>query len=90
MKTSRPFYLSLLYIVGYFDHDHYYEVRFIDLRYRSKDYYPFVAIVQLDHNLNIISSYTGWIFSEEKLRKNWNYFIIKKRLKSLFNVSKSS
>lgn len=48
--------------------DHY-EVRFIDLRYRSKNYYPFVAIVQLDTNLNIVSSYTGWIFSEEKLRK---------------------
>ncbi|MCD7036381.1 metal-dependent hydrolase [Metabacillus sp. GX 13764] len=48
--------------------DHY-EVRFIDLRYRSKEYYPFVAIVQLDTDLNIISSYTGWIFSEEKLRK---------------------
>jgi inner membrane protein len=50
----------------YTDH---YEVRFIDLRYRSKGYYPFVAIVQLDQNLNIVSSYTGWIFSEEKLRK---------------------
>ncbi|MCM3444650.1 metal-dependent hydrolase [Metabacillus halosaccharovorans] len=48
--------------------DHY-EVRFIDLRYRSKGYYPFVAIVQLDTDLNIVSSYTGWIFSEEKLRK---------------------
>jgi inner membrane protein len=48
--------------------DHY-EVRFIDLRYRSKGYYPFVAVVQLDHDLNIVSSYTGWIFSEEKLRK---------------------
>ncbi|MFC4319880.1 metal-dependent hydrolase [Litchfieldia salsa] len=48
--------------------DHY-EVRFIDLRYRSKGYYPFVAIVQLDQDLNIISSYTGWIFSEEKLRR---------------------
>ncbi|MDQ0231744.1 metal-dependent hydrolase [Metabacillus malikii] len=48
--------------------DHY-EVRFIDLRYRSKNYYPFVAIVQLDTDLNIVSSYTGWIFSEEKLRK---------------------
>ena len=47
--------------------DHY-EVRFIDLRYRSKGYYPFVAIVQLDNDLNIVSSYTGWIFSEEKLR----------------------
>ncbi|WP_226683288.1 metal-dependent hydrolase [Sutcliffiella horikoshii] len=50
------------------EYDDHYEVRFIDLRYRSKDYYPFVAIVQLDHDLNIISSYTGWIFSEEKLR----------------------
>lgn len=50
----------------YTDH---YEVRFIDLRYRSKGYYPFVAVVQLDFDLNIKSSYTGWIFSEEKLRK---------------------
>ena len=49
--------------------DDYYEVRFIDLRYRSKDYYPFVAVVQLDRNLNIKTSYTGWIFSEQKLRK---------------------
>ncbi|WP_338470585.1 metal-dependent hydrolase [Niallia sp. XMNu-256] len=49
--------------------DHSYEVRFIDLRYRSKDYYPFVAVVQLDSKLNIINSYTGWIFSEEKLRR---------------------
>lgn len=51
------------------EYDDYYEVRFIDLRYRSKDYYPFVAVVQLDLDLNIITSYTGWIFSEEKLRK---------------------
>jgi inner membrane protein len=50
----------------YTDH---YEVKFIDLRYRSKGHYPFVAIVQLDQDLNIVSSYTGWIFSEEKLRK---------------------
>lgn len=51
------------------EYDNYYEVKFIDLRYRSKDHYPFVAVVQLDMNLNILSSYTGWIFSEEKLRK---------------------
>jgi inner membrane protein len=48
--------------------DHYTEVRFIDLRYRSKEYYPFVAIVQIDRNMEIMSSYTGWIFSEHKLR----------------------
>ncbi|MFE8698714.1 metal-dependent hydrolase [Cytobacillus sp. FJAT-53684] len=51
------------------EYDDYYEVRFIDLRYRSNDYYPFVAVVQLDPSLTIITSYTGWIFSEEKLRK---------------------
>jgi inner membrane protein len=51
------------------EYDTYYEVRFIDLRYRSNDHYPFVAVVQLDLNLQILSSYTGWIFSEEKLRK---------------------
>lgn len=49
--------------------DHY-EVRFIDLRYRSKGHYPFVAIVHISHDLEIRSSYTGWIFSEEKLQKN--------------------
>ncbi|MBP3040923.1 metal-dependent hydrolase [Bacillaceae bacterium Marseille-Q3522] len=46
-----------------------YEIKFIDLRYRSNGHYPFVAVVQLDSDLNITSSYTGWIFSEEKLRK---------------------
>mgnify|MGYP001952814001 CR=1 FL=1 len=51
------------------EYDDYYEVRFTDLRYRSKGYYPFVAVVQLDRDLNIVSSYTGWIFSEGKLRK---------------------
>lgn len=51
------------------EYDDYYEVRFIDLRYRSNDHYPFVAVVQLDKDLAIINSYTGWIFSEEKLRK---------------------
>jgi len=50
-------------------YDDYYEVRFIDLRYRSKDYYPFVAVVQLNLDLGIKTSYTGWIFSEKKLRK---------------------
>jgi inner membrane protein len=51
------------------EYDDYYEVRFIDLRYRSNGHYPFVAVVQLDRELTIQSSYTGWIFSEEKLRK---------------------
>ncbi|RKQ31404.1 metal-dependent hydrolase [Oceanobacillus halophilus] len=48
--------------------DEYTEIRFIDLRYRSKEYYPFVAVVQINPDLEIISSYTGWIFSEHKLQ----------------------
>jgi inner membrane protein len=51
------------------EYNDYYEVRFIDLRYRSNNRYPFVAVVQLDLELTIMNSYTGWIFSEEKLRK---------------------
>lgn len=55
------------------EYDHYYEVRYIDLRYRSNNRYPFVAVVQLDLNLHILNSYTGWIFSEKKLRKKLNF-----------------
>lgn len=45
------------------------ELRLIDLRYRSNDRYPFVAIAHLDENLQIVNSYTGWIFTEEKLQR---------------------
>lgn len=51
------------------EYDDHYEVRFIDLRYRSNGHYPFVAVVKLDKELAILSSYTGWIYSEEKLQK---------------------
>ncbi|WP_188456815.1 metal-dependent hydrolase [Virgibacillus oceani] len=50
------------------DYDDFTEVRFIDLRYRSKGHYPFVAVVHIDDNMHIMSSYTGWIFSEQKLQ----------------------
>ena len=50
-----------------------YEVRLIDLRYRSNDYYPFVAVAHLDEDHNILNSYTGWIFSEDKLRKKLDF-----------------
>lgn len=52
-----------------------FEVRFIDLRYRSKGYYPFVAVVKLDKKLNILSSYTGWIYSEDRLQKKLDFVI---------------
>lgn len=50
------------------EYKHFTEIRFIDLRYRSKGRYSFVAVVKLDSNLKQISSYTGWIFSEQKLQ----------------------
>lgn len=53
--------------------NHYTEVRFIDLRYRSKGYYPFVAVVQINPAFEIINSYTGWIFSEEKLQNKLSF-----------------
>ncbi|MGN1400054.1 MAG: metal-dependent hydrolase [Bacillus sp. (in: firmicutes)] len=51
------------------EEDGIHEVKFIDLRYRSNGHYPFVAVVRLDEQMNIINSYTGWIFSDEKLNK---------------------
>jgi inner membrane protein len=50
-------------------YDDYTEVRLIDLRYRSNDYYPFVAVVKINPDMDILSSYTGWIFSEHKLQR---------------------
>ncbi|GGH87549.1 inner membrane protein [Pullulanibacillus pueri] len=47
----------------------YTEVRFVDLRYLSKGHYPFVAIAWVDPQQNIKSSYTGWVYSEAKIRK---------------------
>ena len=49
--------------------DEAYEVKFIDLRYRSNGHYPFVAVVRLNSEFEITNSYTGWIFSDEKLQK---------------------
>ncbi|SKB04196.1 metal-dependent hydrolase [Sporosarcina newyorkensis] len=50
-----------------------YEVRLIDLRYRSKGYYPFVAVAHVNQDLEVVNSYTGWIFSEDKLRKKLKF-----------------
>ncbi|WP_096201674.1 metal-dependent hydrolase [Bacillus sp. FJAT-45350] len=49
--------------------DGHHEVRFIDLRYRTKGHYPFVAIVHMDEDFSITGSYTGWVYSEETLQR---------------------
>ncbi|MBM7097740.1 metal-dependent hydrolase [Bacillus sp. H-16] len=46
-----------------------YTVKFIDLRYRTKGYYPFIAIVKMDEDHNILSSYTGWIYNTNTLQR---------------------
>jgi len=51
------------------EYEQFTEVRFTDLRYRNKGYYPFVAVAQIDDDLQVKNSYTGWIFSEQKLQK---------------------
>ncbi|WP_208591711.1 metal-dependent hydrolase [Gracilibacillus suaedae] len=53
-------------------YDDFTEVRFIDLRYRSEGHYPFVAVVQIDDNMRVMNSYTGWVFSEKKLQDKLN------------------
>lgn len=53
---------------------------FIDLRYRAKDRYPFVAVVTMDKFYNIITSYTGWVYSEDKLQKKIRAFNLRKAL----------
>lgn len=50
------------------EYDGFTEIRFIDLRYRSKDHYPFVAVVKITKDYQILTSYTGWIYSEAKLQ----------------------
>lgn len=52
------------------EYDTYDEVRFTDLRYRTKkNHYPFVAVIHFDKGKKVIESYTGWVFTEEKLQK---------------------
>lgn len=51
------------------EHNHFTELRLFDLRYRNKGHYPFIAVVQINDKMEIINSYTGWIFSEQTLQK---------------------
>ncbi|REK63670.1 MAG: hydrolase [Cohnella sp.] len=45
-----------------------YEVRWVDIRYRYRRQYPFVAVALLDASYQPIQSYVGWL-SEERLEK---------------------
>ncbi|MFC5469949.1 metal-dependent hydrolase [Cohnella suwonensis] len=45
-----------------------YEVRWVDVRYRYRKQYPFVAVVLLDLDMKPLQSYVGWL-SEDRLEK---------------------
>jgi inner membrane protein len=46
------------------------EVRYIDLRYLKEGHYPFVCILNVEQSTNkVVHSYTGWVFTENKLQK---------------------
>jgi inner membrane protein len=45
------------------------EVRWIDLRFRHRDHYPYMAVVKLDQAKNILASYTGWVHHSRKLNE---------------------
>lgn len=45
-----------------------YEVRWLDVRYRSRRQYPFVAVVLMDRSYVPLQSYVGWL-SEDRLQR---------------------
>lgn len=45
-----------------------YEVRWIDIRYRHRRQYPFVAVVIMDKSFVPLQSYVGWV-SDDRLEK---------------------
>ncbi len=45
-----------------------YEVRWSDIRYRYRKQYPFVAVVVMNFEFEILDTFTGWV-SESKLEK---------------------
>lgn len=45
-----------------------YEVRWVDVRYRYRKQYPFVAVVLMDFSFSPLQSFVGWL-SDERLEK---------------------
>lgn len=42
-----------------------YEVRWIDVRFHHKKFFPFIAVVYLDETLKPLDSYVGWLSGEQ-------------------------
>ncbi|WP_127586637.1 metal-dependent hydrolase [Paenibacillus koleovorans] len=55
------------------EHSWGYEVRWIDVRYRHRKQYPFVAVLLMDKDFRVMDSYVGWLNEgrvEKKLKIN--------------------
>jgi inner membrane protein len=50
------------------EHSWGYEVRWVDVRYRHRKQYPFVAVLLMDKQYNTMDSYVGWL-NEDRLEK---------------------
>jgi inner membrane protein len=69
-KNIRAFLsFSPIYRFEIKDYNGFTDIRFIDLRYLSKGHYPFVAVARVNPDSVVVSSYTGWIYNNEKLEK---------------------
>lgn len=53
-----------------------YEVRWVDLRYRYNNHYPFLAIVLLDESYNVIDSYIGWVYNKKQFDKKLHSMLV--------------
>ncbi|WP_226666765.1 metal-dependent hydrolase [Metabacillus litoralis] len=49
-----------------------FEVRWMDLRFRHKNHYPYMAVAKFNNHHEIISSYTGWVHRSHKLQNKLN------------------
>lgn len=69
-KNVRAFLsFSPIYRWSTYERNDHLVIQFTDLRYFSKGMYPFTATVWLSQDMEIESSFTGWVFSEKKLRE---------------------
>ncbi|CAM3639391.1 metal-dependent hydrolase [Marinicrinis lubricantis] len=76
-SKHHPNIASFLYFTSYAcaeirQHPRGYEVRWIDVRYRHRNKYPFVGVVIMDHDYRFLDSYVGWK-SNEKIKKKLRF-----------------
>lgn len=76
-SKEHPDIASFLYFSSFAcaevrQHDFGFEVRWVDVRYRHRKQYPFVAVLLCDHQLRPLDSYVGWL-SETRLEKKMHF-----------------